>query len=68
MTVEVGYDEAALTEKIQSLKAVTKEQTQPTSAYPKYDGNSLVIQPETYGTAVDAGSADGKGKTVYYGI
>lgn len=53
VTVEVGYDEAALTEKIQSLKAVTKEQTQPTSAYPKYDGNSFVIQPETYGTAVD---------------
>lgn len=53
VTVEVGYDEAALTEKIQSLKAVTKEQTQPTSAYPKYDGNSFVIQTETYGTAVD---------------
>lgn len=53
VTVEVGYDEAALTEKIQSLKAVTKEQTQPTSAYPKYDGNSFVIQPENYGTAVD---------------
>lgn len=53
VTVEVGYDEAALQEKIESVKAVTQEQTKPTSAYPEFDGNSFVVAPEVYGTAVD---------------
>ena len=49
----MGYDEDALAEKIESVKAVTQEQTQPVSAYPKFDGNSFVVEPEVYGTAVD---------------
>ena len=53
MTINVDYDEAALQEKIQNIKAVTQEQTQPVSAYPKFDGNSFVVEPEVYGTAVD---------------
>ncbi len=53
VTVEVGYDEAALNEKIQSVKAVTQEQTEPASAYPKFDGESFVVEPEVYGTAVN---------------
>ena len=53
VTIDVGYDEDALAEKIESVKAVTQEQTQPVSAYPKFDGNSFVVEPEVYGTAVD---------------
>ena len=53
VTINVDYDEAALQEKIQNIKAVTQEQTQPVSAYPKFDGNSFVVEPEVYGTAVD---------------
>ena len=34
VTINVDYDEAALQEKIQNIKAVTQEQTQPVSAYP----------------------------------
>lgn len=53
VTVEVGYDEAALDAKIQAVKAIVQEQTQPTSAFPTYDGSSYVIAPEVYGTAVN---------------
>ena len=53
VTIDVDYDEAALQEKIQIIKAVTQEQTQPSSAYPKFDGTSFVVEPEVYGTAVD---------------
>ena len=53
VTVDVGYDTDALSQKIQSLKAVTEEQTDPVSAYPKYDGNSFVVEPEVNGTKVD---------------
>lgn len=52
--IQVDYDEEALTEKIQSIKAVTQEQTEPESAYPKFDGESFVVEPEVYGTAVNA--------------
>lgn len=51
--VQVDYDEQVLEEKIQSIKAVTQEQTEPVSAYPKFDGNSFVVEPEVYGTAVN---------------
>lgn len=53
VTIDVDYDEATLQEKIQTIKAVTQEQTQPSSAYPKFDGTSFVVEPEVYGTAVD---------------
>lgn len=53
VTVSVNYDQAALDEKIQTIQAVTNEQTEPVSAYPKFDGNSFVVEPEVYGTAVD---------------
>lgn len=53
VTIKVGYDAKALNEKLQSVKAVTQEQTDPVSAYPKYDGNFFVIEPEMYGTKVD---------------
>lgn len=53
VTVQVDYDEAALEEKIQSIQAVVQEQTEPTSAYPKFDGESFVVEPEVYGTAVN---------------
>ena len=53
VTIEVEYDEAALNEQIQTLQAVTAEQTEPVSAHPEFDGNSFVVAPETLGTAVD---------------
>ncbi len=53
VTIDVGYDEEALNSKIQEVKAVTQEQTDPVSAYPKFDGNSFVVEPEVYGTAVN---------------
>ena len=52
-TIKVGYNAEALNEKIKLIKAVTQEQTDPVSAYPKYDGNSFVIEPEVYGTRVN---------------
>lgn len=51
--IQVDFDEQVLDEKIQSIKAVTQEQTEPVSAYPKYDGSSFVVEPEVYGTAVN---------------
>ena len=51
--VQVDYDEQALEEKIQGIKAVVQEQTEPVSAYPKFDGYSFFVEPEVYGTAVD---------------
>ena len=53
INIQVDYDESKLEEKIQSIKAVTQEQTEPTSAYPKFDGESFVVEPEVYGTAVN---------------
>jgi lipoprotein-anchoring transpeptidase ErfK/SrfK len=53
VNIKVDYDENELEEKIQSIKAVTQEQTEPTSAYPKFDGDSFVVEPEVYGTAVN---------------
>lgn len=53
ITIEVQYDEDALNTKIQSLKAVSSEQEEPVSAFPKFDGKSFVIEPEVYGTKVD---------------
>lgn len=51
--VDVSYDEDALNTLIQNLKPVTVEQTQPVSATPKFDGEKFVVEPETYGTAVN---------------
>ena len=47
----MSYDADKLTEKIDSLQAVTGEQTPAVSAYPKFDGEQYVIEPEQYGTA-----------------
>lgn len=53
ITIEVEYDETALTEKLQTIQAVTVEQTAPVSAHPEFDGESYVVAPEEYGTAVN---------------
>ena len=62
VTIEVGYDEAALESKIESVEALNQEQTDPQSAYPKYDGNSFVVEPEVYGTKVDVDTFKAKVK------
>lgn len=53
VNVQMDYDETALNEKIQAISAVTQEQTEPVSAYPRFDGESFTIEPEVYGTAVN---------------
>lgn len=64
VSVGVDYDEALLDEKLQSIKAMSKEQTEPVSAYPKYNGNLFEVEPEVYGSAV--GTEALKEKTVQY--
>ena len=64
VSVGVDYDEALLDEKLQSIKAMSKEQTEPVSAYPKYNGNLFEVEPEVYGSAVDTEAL--KEKTVQY--
>ena len=49
----VSYDAELLDEKLQTLKAVTAEQTEPVSAAPKFDGSQFVPAREQEGTAVD---------------
>ncbi len=51
--IRVSYDEEALKSRIESLKAVTGEQTPATSAYPRFDGGQFIVEPEQYGTAID---------------
>ena len=51
--LEVSYDESKLQQEIQNLQTVMREQIEPKSAYPKFDGNQFVIEPEEIGTAVD---------------
>ena len=51
--LEVSYDESKLQQEIQNLQTVTREQIEPKPAYPKFDGNQFVIEPEEIGTAVD---------------
>lgn len=53
VSIQVDYDRQVLSEKIQTIKAVVQEQTEPVSAYPKFDGNSFVVEPEVFGTAVN---------------
>ena len=62
VTIEVGYDEATLESKIEAVQALNQEQTDPQSAYPKYDGNSFVVEPEVYGTKVDVDTFKAKVK------
>ncbi|MCI6465571.1 MAG: L,D-transpeptidase/peptidoglycan binding protein [Faecalicatena sp.] len=53
ISIDLDYNKEALDREINSLKAVTVEQTQPKSAQPKFDKTQFVIEPEVYGTAVD---------------
>src|SRR5699024_9013224 len=45
VNVGVAYDEQKFQEKINSLQAVTGEQTQPVSAHPQFDGTQFVVEP-----------------------
>lgn len=53
VTIEVSFDEEALNNAIAGLQAVTAEQVPAKSAYPKFDGEKYVIEPEVIGTAVN---------------
>lgn len=60
VTINVSYDETKLKEKIGNLQTLQVEQTAPVNAYPKYDGEQFVIEPEVTGTAVDREVLDEK--------
>lgn len=54
ITINVSYDEKKLADKINTLQCITAaDQTDSVSAYPKFDGNSFVIEPEIIGTKVN---------------
>lgn len=53
VTIEVSYDAEKLEAKIQTLQPVTIEQIPAENAYPKFDGEQFVVEPEVTGTAVD---------------
>ncbi len=57
---KVSCDESALLKRVDILDAVADEPVPPQSAYPKFDGNAFVIEPEVYGTALDADELKGK--------
>lgn len=46
---DMSYDDAKLTEKVNSLGIIQGGQTQAQSAYPAYDGSQFVVTPEVYG-------------------
>ena len=58
--IKVSYDAEKLKERIETLRAVTGEQTPATSAYPRFDGEQFVVEPEQYGTAVERKVLDQK--------
>lgn len=52
--VGVEYDEAKLTEAIESLECMNvKKQTKPESAKPVFENNQFVIKPEIYGNQIN---------------
>ncbi len=53
VTVEVSYDKEALNEKLESIKSMRAEKIPAVSAYPKFDGEQFVIEPEVTGTDVN---------------
>ena len=52
VTINVDYNEDALSKAIGSIQAVKAEQTEPVSAYPKFDGESFKVEPEVYGLSL----------------
>lgn len=54
-TVNIGvqYSDEKLKNRVSGLQAVSAQQTEPVSAFPKFDGNQFVVEPEVYGTAID---------------
>lgn len=63
VTIDLSFDSEKLEEQIQTLQAVTEEQTPPQSAYPEFNGEKFVVHPETYGTAVDVEAVKEKAAT-----
>jgi len=52
--VGVEYDEAQMEEKISGLECMKEEnQTKSISAYPKFDGEQFVVEPEVIGTEIN---------------
>ncbi|MDD3403303.1 MAG: peptidoglycan binding domain-containing protein [Hespellia sp.] len=54
VSVDVDYDKDKLQAQLDKLQSVTApDQTDPVSAYPKYENGQYVIEPEVTGTKVD---------------
>lgn len=58
--VEVSYDAQKLEQRIADLNCLKKEQIPSVSAYPKYNGEKFVPEPETVGSAVDVENLNNK--------
>lgn len=52
--LEISYDAEKLDGIITEKNLLNEEGTDSVSAYPKYDGSQFVVEPEVYGTKVDA--------------
>lgn len=53
VTIDVAFNEDALNHAIADLQSVKAKQIPPKSAYPKYDGEKYVVEPEVVGTTVN---------------
>jgi len=54
-SVGVEYDQVQLEEKLAGLECMKEEnQTPSVSAYPKFDGNEFIIEPEVIGTQINS--------------
>lgn len=58
--LKVSYDENSFLEKIDSLQVLSADFHEAKSAYPKFDGEKYVIEPEVYGTEIDKEYLKGK--------
>lgn len=58
--VTTSFDERSVERIIDELQILKIEQTEPANAYPKYDGEQFVIEPEVLGNAVNVNELEDK--------
>lgn len=51
--LKVSYDDNLFLEKVDSFQVLSADFQEAKSAYPKFDGEKYVIEPEVYGTQID---------------
>lgn len=53
LEIKVAYDEAKLNALVENMKCLQAEQTPPQSAYPKFNGETYIVESEALGTEVN---------------